>query len=570
MKSISAVFFLILCLITGCKDAVIQQNDYPFLITKPVTEIDSTGATFEAIIVLSGNEKAVDYGFILSNGKTEKKFSVLNISTLNDFKIRINSDLELNQTYTCKAYFTNGVNLVYGNKVTFKSLGSYPPVIFNFSPKKGFDGDTVRITGKYFSSESDNNKVFVNNVPAPIFSSNDSVIVFTMPVQSFTGQATIAVETYSVRATSGYKYTILGPQILTISSLSEFSGKSVTLHGTNFTKNGGSVTVSFGSYNAEITSLSDSIINLIVPIPTNNLLNDNALTITLVNGQKSTTYTSGFVIKKSWQSKSAPLTFPWPTTYLDGFVYQNKGYIHDVNYGLLYEYNPLTDSWSQYGKTTFPGVIYTGSLYISSNNIFYRVGGINYLNVPVSDLWSYNFTNQKWTKKSNLPFSFSSASYFSLDNQFYVLTYEGQLWQCNFETGQYTRLRDFPSVFFDYFESTFIANGNAYAVQYGKTWMYDKQNDNWIQKAPNLFSLEQYYTNAKCFTYNNTGYVLNKGTDLYKYDFLNDKWILVSYFPNSYGFNSEKSIFVLGDMAYIAATFSNYQGGSPLMFSYQD
>jgi len=570
MKSKQVVFFLILCFISGCKDAVIQQNDYPFLITKPVTEIDSTGVTFEASTVLSGKEKVTDYGFILSNGKTETKYSVLNKSTLNDFKIRINSDLELNQTYTCKAYFTNGVDLVYGNKVTFKSLGSYPPEIVDFSPKKGFDGDMVKITGRYFSSESDNNKVFVNNVPATLISSNDSVIVFTMPVQSFTGQATIAVETYSVRVTSAYKYTILGPQIQTISSLSGFSGELVTLTGTNFTKNGSSVTVSFGSYNAEIISRSDSIINLIVPIPTNNLLNDNTLTIKLVNGQKSTTYTTGFVIKKSWQSKSAPLTFAWPTTYLDGFAYQNKGYLHDVNYGFLYEYNPLTDSWAQFGKTAFPGAIYTGSLYIPSNNNFFRVGGIDYLNVPVSDLWSFNFTDQTWTKKSNLPFSFTSASYFNLDNQFYVLTYEGQLWQCNFESGQYTRLRDIPTVFIDYFESTFIANGNAYAVQYGKTWMYDKQNDNWIQKAPNLFTLEQYDTNAKCFSYNNTGYVLNKGTDLYKYDTINDKWILVSNFPNSYGFNSEKSIFVLGDFAYIAATFSNYQGGSPLMFSYQD
>ena len=570
MKSISAVFFLILCLITGCKDAVIQQNDYPFLITKPVTKIDSTGATFEAIIVLSGNEKAVDYGFILSNGKTEKKFSVLNKSTLNDFKIRINSDLMLNQNYTCKAYFTNGVHLVYGNIVTFKGLGLFPPVIFNFSPKKGFDGDTVRITGKYFSSLNDNNKVFVNNVPVTIISSNDSNMVFTLPVQSFTGQASIAVEINSVRATSVYKFNILGPQIQTISSLSDYSGKFVTLTGTNFTKSGSNLSVSFGSYNADIISQNDSIITLIVPIPTDNLLNDNPLTIKLINGQKSTTLSTGFVIKNSWQSKSAPLTFPFPTNGQDGFTSQNKGYIHDVNYGFLYEYNPITDSWAQYGKTAFPGVIYTGSLYIPSNNNFYRVGGINYLNVPVSDLWSYNFTNQTWTKKSNLPFSFTRASYFNLDNQTYVLTYEGQLWKCNFDNGQYTRLRDIPTVFFDYFESTFIANGNVYAVQYGKTWMYDKQNDNWIQKASNLFSLEQYFTNAKCFTYNNTGYVLNKGTDLYKYDYINDNWIHVSKFPNSYGFNSEKSIFVLGNMAYIAATFSNYEGGSPLMFAYQD
>ena len=202
MKSKLLLYILFIYFISGCKDALLKQNDYPFLITKPVTEIDSTGATFQAITVLSGKIKVMDYGFILSDGKSETKLSVLNKSTLNEFKIRINTDLLLNQTYTCKAYFTNGVELVYGNEVAFKSLGSNPPKINDFSPKKGFDNDIVKITGKYFSSVSSKNKVFVNNVSASIVSSNDSVIVFTMPEQSFTGQATITVETNLVRVTS--------------------------------------------------------------------------------------------------------------------------------------------------------------------------------------------------------------------------------------------------------------------------------------------------------------------------------------------------------------------------------
>ena len=570
MKTKLLLYFLVLSLVYGCKDAVLQPNDYPFLITKPVTEIDATGATFEATIVVSGKDNVIDYGFIVSDGKTEVKLSISNKSDLKDFKIRIKSDLILNQTYTCKAYITNGISLVYGNKVQFKSLGSNPPVITDFSPKEGFDGDKVKIIGKYFSTVNVNNKVFVNNVPATIISSNDSVILFTMPLQSFTGQASIAVETNSVRATSLYKFNILGPQITAVSSLSDFSGKLVTLTGTNFIKNSGNITVSFGSYNAEIVTMSDTKIDVLVPIPTNSLLNNNHVFIKLVIGQKTVTYATLFVIKSSWQSKSAPLTFNWPTNYEAGFTYQNKGYMHDRNHGFLYEYNPVTDKWSQYGSTAFTGEIYSGSLYIPSNDKFFRVGGINYLYVPVNDLWSYSFTDNTWTKRSNLPFSFSKASYFNLDNQLYVLTYEGQLWQCNFESGQYTRLKDFPAKFNDYFLSTFMANGNAFAVQYGKTWMYDKGNDTWIEKRSNIFYKQQYSESAKCFTSNNTGYVLNSGSDLYKYDYVNDKWIFVSKYPGSYASISEKSIFVVGSTTYIAAIYSYYVGGSPFLFSYQD
>jgi hypothetical protein len=572
MKSNILVILLIACFISGCKDAEMKTNDFPFLVTKPVSEIDANGATFEAAVAISGKDNVTDYGFIWNNSSTEFKISLINKSDLKEFKTRIKSDLILNQTYSCKAYIVTTKNLVYGNTVTFKSLGSTLPEILDFNPKEGFDGDTVKLRGHYFSSLKENNKVFVNNMQANIISSNDSSIIFITPMQSFSGMADIAVEVNFIRTTAQSKYNIFGPEISSISSLSEFSGSQVTLTGKNFFRSGSSLSVLFGNYNAEIISVSSTKIVVRVPIAKDNLLGVSNVTIKLVFGQKTTTYSSGFLIKDSWQTKSPPLTFAWPTVYQDGLTYKDKGYMLDINYLSLYEYNPSANSWSQYGTTVFPGDRYQGSLYLVSGNKLFKVGGNDYMfqQSIISDVWAFYFISKSWTKKNNIPFQFSYATSFNLDNQFYVLTYEGQLWQCDFENEQYKRLKDFPAQFNDYFVSSFIANGNAYAVQYGKTWMYDKLNNNWILKSGNIFSLEQYYVGAKCFTLNNTGYVLNKGTDLYKYDYVNNVWILVSFFPGPQGFNSEKSFFVIGNSAYIAATSSNYQGGSPLMYSYQE
>jgi len=570
MKPTLFVLSIMLCIISGCKDAVMQSNDIPFLMTKQVAEINGTGATFEATLLTSGKDLITDFGFIWSTASDEYKVSLLNKSSVKDFKIRIKSDLILNQTYSCKAYIRTTNKLVYGNKVEFKSLGSFSPVILNFYPKEGFDGDTVTISGHYFSSGIKNNKVFVNNIPANITSFNDSIIVFIMPGQSFTGQAAIALEVNSNRVTSVNKFNILGPQILSVSSLSELSGRRVTFYGTNFTQNGPSLNVTFDNYYAQIFNISATSIDVIVPIAATNLLSDNNVTLKLTNGLKSVSYSSRFTIKKSWQTKSHPLTFSWVTNYEAGFTYNDKGYMLDRNYGYMYQYNPLTDMWNKFGQTAFPGTIYICSLYIPSNDNLFRVGGFDFISKPISELWVYNFTSNKWTKKNDIPFSYTRASYFKIENQFYVLTYEGQLWQCDFEKELYKRLNDFPVSFSNYFMSTFTANGNVFAVQYGKTWMYDKQNDSWIPKAANVFTEERYSTFGICFTYNNTGYELNNGTDLYKYDYINDQWILTSKFPGVYGSISEKSFFVIGNQAYIAAIYSYYDDGSPLMYSFQD
>lgn len=567
MKRYFSALAIIICFISGCKDAEIQQKEYPLIITKEVSEINSEGVTLEAEIVVAGKDTITDYGFIISDGKSTRKFSVFNS---NRFKVRLSTDLRSNVEYECRAYITTRSKIVFGNIVRFLSLGSTPPLIYDMNPQSGFDGDTVRISGKYFSSFPENNRIYVNDKIAKIILSTDSTITFVIPSQSFTGAAEITLEVNTLKVNSTRKFTILGPQISSVSSLIGTSGKIITINGTNLIRNGSNIAISFGQYNAEILNSTNTWIDVVVPIPSFNLLADNYAIIKLTNGSKTTTYPAAFKIKKSWVRKSPPLKYDWPTKYQEGFSYNGKGYMHDVNHGNIYEYDPQTDSWSQFGTSAFPSVIYDKSLYIQYNNQVFRVGGIDYLSASLKSLWSYDMVANRWKLKSNLPFSFSSAGYFILENQIYILTYEGQLWLCDFELEQYTRLNDFPEKIVNFFVSTFIANGNAYTVQYGKTWLYDKQSDKWIPKTANPFSKGYYSTYAKCFSFNNTGYVLNEGTDLYQYDYVNDKWILKSKYPGEWASNSEKSIFVLGNEAYFAAISSNYTGGAPLMFLYQD
>ena len=53
MKRYFSALAIIICFISGCKDAEIQQKEYPLIITKEVSEINSEGVTLEAEIVVA-------------------------------------------------------------------------------------------------------------------------------------------------------------------------------------------------------------------------------------------------------------------------------------------------------------------------------------------------------------------------------------------------------------------------------------------------------------------------------------------------------------------------------------
>jgi hypothetical protein len=283
MKYISVSLLLVLLSsLIGCReDATIQTKDYPYVITKSVMNIDSSGATLEADILDLGKEKITDFGFNLNE---TFQYSLWNKGSLDDFKLRISTDLQNGITYRCRAYVQTNKNLVLGNEVIFVGLGSKSPIIEDFNPKEGFDGTKVTLTGKYFS-QSANIKVFINKLQAEILYSSIDSIIFIMPSTDFVGDASISVKIGSQKRIFNLNFRILGPEISSVSPLSGHPGDSVTINGKNFVIPGESISVFFGPYEAPIVSTSD--IQLKVKVPDINLSLDKSVFIKLMSGSKT-------------------------------------------------------------------------------------------------------------------------------------------------------------------------------------------------------------------------------------------------------------------------------------------
>lgn len=568
MKSFYILLFFA-ALLAGCeKDIEFHSKDYPYVVTKEVRNIDATGATLEAEILDRGALEILDFGFLITDEKKEHKYSIKKKGSLNNFSMRLSADMETGITYYCRAYAQTARNLVLGNQVRFESVGSLAPEILDFNPKSGFDGTQVKLTGKYFSADSASNKILINDIPAElIFSSLDSVI-FRIPSNSIIGNVSVSIIVGSKTRTATVPFNILGPDVTSMSVNSAYSGEVISLFGSNFLKNGASLSVTFGQYEAEVIHFTDTKVEVVVPVPVSNLLEDGNYRIHVINGKKRGYAHEYFLIMKSWEKKT-PAPFDWHWEY-EAFSYDNKGFILELNTKDLYEYDPETDQWNPIPLSTFLGDRYQGSLYLVSGDKLFKVGGYNHLQEAVNELWVFDFKAGSWTRKNDLPFGFLKATSFSLNNQFFVVTNERQVWKCDFESEEYTRMNDFPGNF-GFFElaASFHVNGKAFIVEYGRTWQYNEFNDSWTEKATNPFMQESYRQRAFGFEYKNAGYVLHSGEYLYKYDAVFDKWILVSHYPASLSPYSYKVAFIIGEKAYIPAITAHYMSAFPYMYCYQ-
>jgi hypothetical protein len=286
------------------------------------------------------------------------------------------------------------------------------------------------------------------------------------------------------------------------------------------------------------------------------------LPVILKNGLKEKTFKDRFLIKKSWEKKQDP---PFISTgYENCFSFNGKGYFLDINYKNLMEYDPELNLWSTI--STYPGERNEYSHFTVFGDRFFKIGGANYLG-KIYDFWEYNFKTKIWLKRENTQFSFYQAASFILGKTLFIITDSRQVWAYNESDNNFKRMNDFPDQIKLYI--TYVSQNKAYLVNYGQTWEYELLNDSWTRKSTNPFRESYYYNATIGFALNGTCYVLQSGQDLYKFDNLNEKWILTSKYPY-YGSDVDKSSFVIGDKTYIVALNGYHAGEYPLLFQYQE
>ena len=131
MKYLIIIPFLFLAIaFSTCRDAEIQPRDYAIVFTENVTDIDPKGVTFHAEMINLGQDKIIEYGFMVLNNDASNKFyfrktystkAELKSST---YKTRAESDLDSGVVYLCRAFVRTNQDTIFGNKVRFTSKGS--------------------------------------------------------------------------------------------------------------------------------------------------------------------------------------------------------------------------------------------------------------------------------------------------------------------------------------------------------------------------------------------------------------------------------------------------------------
>lgn len=130
-----AIVFFFLLLI-GCADEQeILPREYPRLRTLAVTEISAEGATFNAEIFSNSEFEIVDHGFVWKDNRyynippslDEAGTASEQLGPIDGFKnfyFRVEDRLLVNQEYYVRAFVVTKDFTVYGNVVSFKSMGS--------------------------------------------------------------------------------------------------------------------------------------------------------------------------------------------------------------------------------------------------------------------------------------------------------------------------------------------------------------------------------------------------------------------------------------------------------------
>ncbi len=544
----------------GCEEeAQLLKKDYPYIFTKDVTDINHSGATFNAEVIKHGTGEVIDFGFTWSASGQEFSASLLkNGGSLDNFTLRISDDLEKGITYYCKPYIQTVNHTVYGYETSFESEGVSSPQITDFNPKEGFDGTEITLIGNHFSSILSKNKVYVNSIPAIIIYASNDTLIFISPMTSHIGQASVSVEVRSEKVIAENMFRIIGPQITGISKTSGHSGDYVTLYGQNLTQNGQLLGVALGSFSTSIVESSPTeILFSINPLPNSLLMNDVSIDyIKFVNGKKTTYLNEQFQVKASWEERNRT-PFYLPFEYV-GNIYNNKAYIfkygniyqHYPFYSDLYEYDSDNDSWKII--TSFPGENEMNSIFFVFGNELLVIGGVN-SGTAINSSWSFNFTNRTWTQKDPIPFKFNKAKYRIIGEKAFITTDSEQVWIYDSNNRSFIQKAELPCSYSSIIY-VYEKDGMIYTVNNTQTWKYDVMSDYWTLISSNPFSRPTTYGNTSCtgFKYKDNLYVLYVGKEIYKYDAERNKWIYTALLPvNHYIPWHTKSIFIINNQVFV-------------------
>jgi RHS repeat-associated protein len=140
------------------------------------------------------------------------------------------------------------------------------PFVTGVSPSLGPIGTSVTIEGSSFGSTQGTSTVTFNGATASITSWSNNQIVATVPTNAPSGTGPVTVTVNSISGPSDVPFTVINPQISTLSPPAAQPGATVVLSGIGFGASQASSTVLFNGVSAGVSAWSDTSITASVPL----------------------------------------------------------------------------------------------------------------------------------------------------------------------------------------------------------------------------------------------------------------------------------------------------------------
>jgi N-acetylneuraminic acid mutarotase len=572
MRKFTCLLFLTVIIFSCSRD---KEYDFPLLYIGQVTDIDDNGAVFHAKIVDESKEGIFDYGFVWSYNQvpdisTSRVIMADPVST-GVLSVKVNNDLIPDTVYNVRAFARNSKYITYSKTVSFRSLGSMPPVISDFSPEHGTHGSLVTIYGENFSGSAGNNIVSFGSVPARVESATNRELVvrLDMDLENLrSGIVPVTIRVAGQTVTSGKNFRLDGVNIIDFSPKSLKPGDTLRIELENFNPLQAGTIVRIGNFPAGEYSVSGNIVSCIIPY--NAVFGENKIYVTSDN----ITCTSDELIN---------VFSPWSVikdgdkfyrTGAAAFSINGKGYVgmgENVNSSMWYvvyndlnEFNPATGQWTKLAD--MPAMEREDVIGFSIGNKGYVGLGNHAGGYYFTDLWEYDPVTDSWEQKADFPgeVRYEAACVVIGDKAYVGLGYTSDdkrdLWQYDPALDQWTRVSDCPGSGGGYMG--FCIDGKGYFTfghsgsggYSGIVWRYDPEKDEWARMSDFPGSLRSFPVSFEIngFGYIGTGQVSSRNLkDFWRYHADKDKWIRVSdltadgrYFARS---------FIIGNKAYIVS-----------------
>jgi len=164
------------------------------------------------------------------------------------------------------------------------------PTISSFSPSSGPVGGQVTLTGTFVSGQY--YTVNFGSYSTAGYASSSNTLTINVPTGIPPGAVKISVVIGGQTVTAPGSFTVTTPTIMSFSPTSGVAGTTVTITGTGFNSAYYGTSVSFGTVNANILSITSTSITVTVPSNTGN----GAMKIIVNSGGQTVTSSSNFTV----------------------------------------------------------------------------------------------------------------------------------------------------------------------------------------------------------------------------------------------------------------------------------